>query len=230
VSRVVRESLAAAFAPNSPQRSQDSDRNESSDAHRAAALAGLLPERGQHASRVPPTPVPPPVLERPAARGSGDVIDEPSEERDTGDLGRVRNVAVYLPLDLLERLRTTARSREMTYAELLTEAASAHLATVASSFAPAPPPQLDGGMPTRARRRSVEPGVQRQMRLDGHQIAWLDQQGPSPRTWWMRASPRDPVSACYALRAGVVSPVFVCSVGVSGTSVMRARARTSRPR
>ncbi len=176
MSRVVRGSLAAAFAPSSPQGSQDPDRKESSGAHRAAALAGLLPDRRPQASALPPGPIPLPVPERPTARRSGDPIGEPSEEGDTSDLERVRNVAVYLPLDLLERLRATARSREMTYAELLAEAASAHLDTAASSFVPAPPPQLDGGMPTRPRRRNVEPGVQRQMRLDGHQIAWLDQQ------------------------------------------------------
>jgi len=44
------------------------------------------------------------------------------------DLPRVRNVAVYLPVELLERFRRTARSREMTYADLLVEAAPAHLA------------------------------------------------------------------------------------------------------
>jgi len=62
-------------------------------------------------------------------------------------------VAVYLPMGLLDRFRRTARSREMTYSELLVEAAAA-----------------------RTGRRTVEPGVQVQVRLDGHQVAWLDEQ------------------------------------------------------
>ena len=91
------------------------------------------------------------------------------------DLARVRNVAVYLPVGLLERLRATRRSREVTYAELLVEAAAAHLDGVQSRFRPASNPAVVG-MPSRGSKRLSEPGVQVQLRLDGHQLRWLDEQ------------------------------------------------------
>lgn len=175
MSRVARTSLAATFAPasTSPARPAPPDR--------AGALAGLLPERPQPAAvgldRRPQHPA-----DTGGAVDTDDAVDIGSRgvpDRDgttPRDLDRVRNVAIYLPLDLLERLRATARSREMTYAEVLSEAAGAHLEAVAGTLTPQPPPAPSGGMPTRARRRTVEPGVQRQLRLDGHQLAWLDAQ------------------------------------------------------
>lgn len=94
------------------------------------------------------------------------------------DLDRVRNVAVYLPVDLLDRLRRTRQSRELTYADLLVEAAAAHLDGLEAVFAGAGPSPGTSGMPTRSRprRRVAEPGVQVQVRLDGHQLVWLDDQ------------------------------------------------------
>lgn len=91
------------------------------------------------------------------------------------DADRVRNVAVYLPVELLERLRRTARSREITYADLLVEAASAHLDEVESALAPVSSRAAGTGMPSRT-RRAPRPGVQVQIRLDGHQVTWLDNQ------------------------------------------------------
>lgn len=169
MSRVARTSLAATFAPSatSPARSAPPDR--------AGALAGLLPERPQPAAAgLDHQPQHPADTDGAADIDSQDV---PDRERTTPrDLDRVRNVAIYLPLDLLERLRATARSREMTYAEVLSEAADAHLEAVAGTFTPQPQPAAGGGMPTRTRRRTLEPGIQRQLRLDGHQLAWLDAQ------------------------------------------------------
>lgn len=91
------------------------------------------------------------------------------------DLDRVRNVAVYLPVDLLDRLKRTRRSRELTYSELLVEAAAAHLSELEGRFR-STPAQAAVGMPSRVRRRLPEPGVQVQIRLDGHQLRWLDEQ------------------------------------------------------
>jgi len=99
----------------------------------------------------------------------------PAQPGPHADPERVRNVAVYLPVELLDRFRRTARSREMTYSELLVEAAAAHLDELLGGFAPAPVP-VTTGMPVRTGRRTVEPGVQVQVRLDGHQVAWLDEQ------------------------------------------------------
>lgn len=92
------------------------------------------------------------------------------------DLARVRNVAVYLPVDLLDRLKRTRRSRELTYADLLVEAAAAHLDTLESAFRSESAPVVSTAMPMRSRRRQPEPGVQVQVRLDGYQVTWLDDQ------------------------------------------------------
>ncbi len=104
------------------------------------------------------------------------VVDRDGEDVSESDLDRVRNVAVYLPLDLLDRLKQTRRSRELTYSDLLVEAATAHLSDVASTFRAAVA-RADEGMPSRPRgRRLPEPGVQVQIHLDGHQLQWLDAQ------------------------------------------------------
>ena len=184
--RPARRSLAKAFQPVTP-------------AHdRAESLTGLLPPRpGEDQS---PGPVPAPATTRgpesspelvpdsPAAREPG-VLRRPSgtirpsrrsrPQRDDPpelDLDLVRNVAVYLPLGLLDRIRRTARSRELTYAELVVEASAAHLSEVAARFGPDREESGGVGMPARRTRQRAEPGVQAQIRLDGHQVAWLDRQ------------------------------------------------------
>jgi hypothetical protein len=87
----------------------------------------------------------------------------------------VRSVAVYLPPGLLTRLKRTAGEQQVTYAEILVRAAQAHVHTVAARFIPAtPPPAGPGAMPTRATPPRGTGGIQTQVRLDGHQIAWLD--------------------------------------------------------
>ena len=60
----------------------------------------------------------------------------------------------------------TVRSREVISAEVL--------ADLPPLFDAAPP--ASAGMPTRTARRQPEPGVQVQLRLDGHQLHWLDAQ------------------------------------------------------
>jgi hypothetical protein len=202
--RPSRRSLAGAFRPAAAP-AED----------RAVALVGLLPPRDP--ARVQPAP----RQDEAQARGvDADVRDggPPAEAVRTSErvgsgsapgggdastrAGKVRNVAVYLPVELLRRLRETARSRELTYADLLVEAASAHLADVAPQLAPPPPPSRDGGMPSRVPRRSPAPGVQVQFRLDGHQVAWLDEQaarlGAPSRTAL--------VSALLRAHLGIASP------------------------
>ncbi len=145
----------------------DSFRPAAAPPDRAAALAGVLPPKPVHQART--APVLPPLAAVAANAGSGrPAIREL-------DSARVRNVAVYLPVPLLERCRRTTRSRELTYAELLVEAATVHLDELGASFAP-PRPAAGPGMPARPARRQPGPGVQVQIRLDGHQLAWLDQQ------------------------------------------------------
>jgi hypothetical protein len=177
----VRRSLADSFRPATPT---------APPPDRAAALGGLLPPRvavGTHPGTSPSSGlsvVPTADGDLPEGGGSalsaarGDAPAQVSLAGSTsvpvGDLARVRNVAVYLPVELLERFRRTARSREMTYADVLVEAASAHLAELPLVFDAAPP--ANAGMPSRTARRHPEPGVQVQLRLDGHQLHWLDAQ------------------------------------------------------
>ena len=66
----------------------------------------------------------------------------------------------------------TARTREVTSAEVLVGAASAHLADLPPLFEAAP--SASAGMPTRAACRL--PGVQVQLRLNGQQLRWLNDQ------------------------------------------------------
>jgi len=166
-----RRSLASAFQgkPNNPSRSE--------------ALQGLLPPRPSQDS-ADSSPVTLSVV-------AGDIAAS-QDDPEPGDASRqgtpqhagpaasaadvVRGVAVYLPLEILERLRRTARSREMTYAELLVEAAAAHLTEIAAVFDEGAAVSAGSGMPSRASKRHSQPGVQVQLRLDGHQVAWLDAQ------------------------------------------------------
>lgn len=167
-----RRSLASAFQgkPDNPGRS--------------AALQGLLP----------PRPSQDPADSCPVALSvvGGDIAERPDDPEPTNASRQgttqhaekaagsaadvVRSVAVYLPVEMLERLRRTARSREMTYAELLVEAATAHLTEIAAVFSVDPTVSTGSGMPARASKRPSQPGVQVQLRLDGHQVAWLDAQ------------------------------------------------------
>jgi hypothetical protein len=168
-SRPPRRSLAGAFRPGP------------TGASRADGLSGLLPPRPSNlqpdstvrsdearAVRLAPE------VDHPSPAAADAPPDVELDITDP-DADRIRNVAVYLPVELLERLRRTARSREVTYAELLVEAASAHLDAVEPVLAPATVQPTGAGMPSRS-RRAPRPGVQVQIRLDGHQLTWLDNQ------------------------------------------------------
>jgi hypothetical protein len=86
----------------------------------------------------------------------------------------VRGVAVYLPPPLLARLKHIAHEQQVTYADVLVQAAHGHGHALAGRFVPTQPPAAAGGMPGRTRTVRTGGGVQVQLRLDGHQIAWLD--------------------------------------------------------
>jgi hypothetical protein len=183
-SRPARKSLAGAFQP------------ATSGSDRAESLTGLLPPRPAENRR--PEPPPPRAADGAlAVVPDSPTVREPDSSRHQGgstslarrskqpepatvepDRALVRNVAVYLPVDLLERLRRTSRSRELTYAELVVEASEAHLDEVAARFTSGQRQQETSGvgMPARHGRQRSEPGVQVQIRLDGHQVAWLDSQ------------------------------------------------------
>lgn len=170
--RPARRSLAAAFQPQQAQPIPD----------RAAALSGLLPPRPQQpAADAAGLSLVEPAGERPEPEGddSGRAAPAPTSvqgaRRSADDV--VRGVVVYVPVEVLERLRATARSRQLTYSDLLVESA-VHLPEIAGLFAgPEHASQASASaMPARAVRRAVQPGVQVQLRLDGHQVRWIDEQ------------------------------------------------------
>lgn len=85
----------------------------------------------------------------------------------------VHNVAVYLPTDLLAALRASAKARRCTITEIVEEAFVAHGANWLNLGNTAARPR--GTMPARQtpRREGVS---QVQLRLDGAQHQWLDDQ------------------------------------------------------
>jgi len=90
-------------------------------------------------------------------------------------LGALRNVGVYLAPDLLATVKEALHSQRTTYADLLLDAFdSVSEASIAKEFRPESTPSLSG-MPRRVPRRRGEAGIQIQVRLDGHQTAWLDE-------------------------------------------------------
>lgn len=150
---------------------------------RAAGLAGLLsPTPAQETSTPPPAP--------PAA---GDVPAEEvmtvSREKATAAVGTthavarrsaaqlqtaVTNVGVYLPAEVRSRAQAEIRARAITYADLLVESFDQVTDDqLRHEFAPLQP-AVTGTMPSRARRRRGQPGIQVQLRLDTEQRVWLD--------------------------------------------------------
>ncbi len=180
MARPVRRSLAAAFQPQPAQAPPD----------RAADLSGLLPPRPEQTTDpAPGLSLVEPATNQPVAAAFalddapvGGTRTAPGPATHSGPSARtaddvVRGVVVYVPVEVLERLRATARSRQLTYADLLVES-TVHLPDVEQQLRhqgravqPAP-----GAMPGRAVRRATPPGVQVQLRLDGHQVRWLDEQ------------------------------------------------------
>lgn len=90
-------------------------------------------------------------------------------------LGALRNVGVYLAPELLAAVKEALHTQRTTYADLLLDAFdSVSEASIAKEFRPESTP-TSSGMPRRVPRRRGEAGIQIQVRLDGHQTAWLDE-------------------------------------------------------
>ena len=184
VSRPPRTSLADSFtAP--PAAAPD----------RTAGLTGVLPPR----PAVPPAAAAPVSAEPAAGEGQGQVSlpegrdgaprrtarprssrpvqavpDLPADAADDPD--RVRNVQMYLPVEVAERLREMSRARDLTYGELLVEAGRAHHEDLPGDLRAAEPPAgPPGTMPGRVVRHA-KARVPAQVRLSGRQLAFLDEQ------------------------------------------------------
>ncbi|WP_139006273.1 hypothetical protein [Arthrobacter crystallopoietes] len=89
--------------------------------------------------------------------------------------GALRNVGVYLPPALLAHVKDAVYQKRTTYAELLVDAFEAvDDKQIAKEFTP-DTTMTSSGMPRRAPRKRGEAGIQIQLRLDGLQVAWLDE-------------------------------------------------------
>jgi hypothetical protein len=89
--------------------------------------------------------------------------------------GALRNVGVYLPPELLAEVKDAVYRARTTYADLLIDAFEAvENQKIATEFTSETTPTTSG-MPRRAPRRRGEAGIQIQLRLDGMQVAWLDE-------------------------------------------------------
>lgn len=88
--------------------------------------------------------------------------------------GALRNVGVYLPPPLLADVKDAVYQGRTTYADLLIDAFEAvDEEQIAGQFT-AETALTSSGMPRRAPRKRGEAGIQIQLRLDGLQVAWLD--------------------------------------------------------
>lgn len=173
MNEVKRKPIGAAFKPETVDR--------------AAGLGDLVPVRtpraplesaalsasaGEAASVEAPrvTPKPAVIAETRAA------VAKPPKARSEASGGAVANVAAYLPPETLTGVRAEIRRRDLTYAELLAVAFDS-IDVAELKVALAPVPVANGKMmPARQRRSRGQAGIQIQLRLDGHQTLWLDEQ------------------------------------------------------
>ncbi|UKA69018.1 hypothetical protein LFT44_21055 (plasmid) [Arthrobacter sp. FW306-05-C] len=89
--------------------------------------------------------------------------------------GALRNVGVYLPPALLAQVKDAVYQERTTYADLLIDAfETVEDKQIAKEFA-TETKLTKSGMPRRAPRKRGEAGIQIQLRLDGLQVAWLDE-------------------------------------------------------
>lgn len=147
---------------------------------RAAGLAGLL-----SSAPAQETSTPPPA----AVDVTAEEVVTVSREKATAAVGSTRaparrsaaqlptavtNVGVYLPAEVRSRAQAEIRARAITYADLLVESFDQVTDDqLRHEFAPLQP-AVTGTMPSRARRRRGQPGIQVQLRLDTEQRVWLD--------------------------------------------------------
>lgn len=89
--------------------------------------------------------------------------------------GGLRNVGVYLPPALLADVKDAVYHARTTYADLLIDAFEALDEEQISGEFTVETMLTRSGMPRRAPRKRGEAGIQIQLRLDGLQVAWLDE-------------------------------------------------------
>lgn len=160
-----RRSLQEAFAPAPPSA-------------RGAKLEGLLPPKRRQAEEKLDDAIS--VVEKPDTAPSTPVRAENKAKPAEGPKpsenvpGPLRNVGVYVEPELLARLKEQTRQQQVTYSDLLVEAFD-HIGdeTIAEEFEPERV-SAGSGMPRRVRRPRGTAGIQIQLRLDRHQVEWLE--------------------------------------------------------
>ena len=117
------------------------------------------------------------VKARKATTGQQPTAKKPANAAKASELvpGALRNVGVYLPPALLAQVKDAVYQERTTYADLLIDAFEAvDDKQIAEEFTPKTT-LTSSGMPRRAPRKRGEAGIQIQLRLDGLQVAWLDE-------------------------------------------------------
>jgi hypothetical protein len=168
-----RHSLAEAFKPTSSETSV-----------RGSSLQGLLKPKDGNKKRslapiaaAPSEEVPLDTRSQPVKRPS--ISNQPGAKKSASKTvaGPARNVAVYLPPATLDAVKAKAREEQTTYSDLLVDAFDAvdpeDIARTFNVDAEAAPASV---MPRRVRRPRGTAGIQIQLRLDEHQVEWLDAQ------------------------------------------------------
>lgn len=120
---------------------------------------------------------PVPAGEQPAPKTVRQPAKKPAAAKKASETvpGALRNVGVYLPPQLLADVKDAVYRDRTTYADLLIDAfESLTDEQIAGEFT-SEVTTTSSGMPRRAPRKRGEAGIQIQLRLDGVQIAWLDE-------------------------------------------------------
>ncbi len=116
-----------------------------------------------------------PPVTKPTRRRQTPTKAAPAQKASELVPGALRNVGVYLPPELLAEVKDAVYRARTTYADLLIDAFEAvENQKIANEFTSETTP-TNSGMPRRAPRKRGEAGIQIQLRLDGLQVAWLDE-------------------------------------------------------
>jgi hypothetical protein len=168
-----RHSLAEAFKPTSSETSA-----------RGSSLQGLLkPKDGNKKRSLVPTAATPseeaPLDTRSQPAKRPNISNKPGAKKPASQTvaGPARNVAVYLPPATLDAVKAKAREEQTTYSDLLVDAFDAvDPEDIARAFNVDAEAATASVMPRRVRRPRGTAGIQIQLRLDEHQVEWLDVQ------------------------------------------------------
>lgn len=169
---LVRVPPAAAPEPADTEVPTEQPRTEDSPAEQAAVEEASLEATGERDD-----PKPSSVKTPKATKSQQLASKKETSAAKASELvpGALRNVGVYLPPALLAQVKDAVYQERTTYADLLIDAFEAvNDKQIAEEFTPVTM-LTNSGMPRRTPRKRGEAGIQIQLRLDGRQVAWLDE-------------------------------------------------------